>query len=109
MDLEKLLAPAADTATGLPEDDVPIPGKGTVRVRGLSRTEVMQAQTIADALARERRMVALGMVDPPMTEEQAGQWQQAPAGEMEPVTDRIAELSGMRPDASKSGVPAAGD
>ena len=33
VDLEKLLAPRADTATGLPEDDVEVPSVGTVRVR----------------------------------------------------------------------------
>lgn len=110
MDLDKLLAPRADTASGLPEDDVDVPGVGTVRVRGLSRLEVMNAQKIDDPTARETRMLTLGMVDPVMSEAQALQWQTvSAAGEIEPVTDCIAELSGMRPDSSKSGLPGAGD
>lgn len=93
----------------LPEADVDVPGVGTVRVRGLSRSEVMAAQNIPDPAARERRMLALGMVDPQLTEAEAGQWQQAsPAGELEPVTTRIGQLSGVVDDAAKSGLPDAG-
>jgi hypothetical protein len=117
VDLEKLLAPRADTASGMPEDDVPVPGIGTVRVRGLSRVEVMVQRKATDAealdgpraLVIERKMLALGMVDPPMTEAQVGAWQKVGgAGEIEPVLARVQELSGMGDDAPKSGVPGAG-
>jgi hypothetical protein len=106
IDLEKLLAARADTPTGLPEDDVEIPSMGTVRVRGLSRDEVFGTQQIQNTAARERKVLALAMVDPTMSEAQAGKWQMvSPAGEIEPVTDKIHELSGLAEDASKSGVP----
>jgi hypothetical protein len=110
VDLEKLLAARADTPSGLPEDDVEVPSMGTVRVRGLSRDEVFGTQQISSTAARERKVLALAMISPRMTEAQAGKWQLvSPAGEIEPVTDKIHELSGLAEGASKSGVPADGD
>jgi hypothetical protein len=109
VDLEKLLAARADTASGLPEDDVEVPSMGTVRVRGLSRDEVFGTQQISNTAVRERKVLALAMISPAMTEAQAAKWQMvSPAGEIEPVTDKIHELSGLAEDASKSGVPADG-
>lgn len=94
----------------LPEDDVEIPGVGTVRVRGLSRDEVLAAQKASTFAEFERHLVSYGMVDPELTLSEAGQWQMAsPAGEMEPVTEKIRDLSGVGDDASKSGVPGDGD
>jgi hypothetical protein len=91
----------------LPEDDVEVPNVGTVRVRGLSRIEAMHVQAANGTEATERRMLALGLVDPKLTEAEAGKWQDAsPAGELEAVTDRIAELSGMKPEAVKEAVKA---
>jgi hypothetical protein len=87
----------------LPEADVEIPGVGTVRVRGLTRAEVLSAQGRAKgAEAIERVMLSLGMVDPALTEAEAGRWQKAsPAGELDPVTRKIQELSGMLDDSAK--------
>lgn len=86
----------------LPESDVEIPGVGTVRVRGLSRIEAIHVQEAKGTEATERRILALGMVDPALTEAEAGQWQRASAaGEIETVTARIAELSGMAPESPK--------
>jgi hypothetical protein len=105
IDLEKLLAPRADTATGLPEDDVEVPSMGTVRVRGLSREEVFETQKAKETQAHERKILRLGMVDPVMTEGQAALWQKvSPAGEIEPVVDKIRELSGLSEGADKSDV-----
>lgn len=96
MDKEALFRPR------LAEDDVEVPGVGTVRVRALSRLEAMHVQDANSPEASERRILAAGMVDPPLTEAEARRWQEAaPAGELEPVTDRIAELSGMKPGADK--------
>lgn len=93
----RLLAPR------LPEADVEVPGVGTVRVRGLNRAEAMSVQAANGIEATERRILALGMVDPPMTEAEAGQWQKnAPAGEIDPVSTKIAELSGMLPGSAKA-------
>ena len=61
----------------LPEADVDIPGVGTVRVRGLSRVEAMLVQKVDDPETRERRILAYGMVDPPLSEGEAGRWERA--------------------------------
>jgi hypothetical protein len=88
----------------LPEADVDVPGVGTVRVRGLNRAEAIQVQGAKGIEATERKILALGMVDPTMTEAEAGQWQKAsPGNEIDIVTTRIAELSGML-DGSAKGV-----
>jgi hypothetical protein len=95
----------------LPEADVEVPGVGTVRVRGLSRAEVMEVRSgvkdEADAVKRiaaiERKMLALALVDPVLTEAEVGQWQTAStAGEMEPVTDKVQELSGTHEGSDKA-------
>lgn len=104
----------AEDLTALPplqEDDV-IVARGKVRVRGMSRLEVMAMDDLkakgilADAAAGERFMLARVMVAPKMTEAQIQQWQQEPAGgDMETVTAKVAELSGLGKGAEKSGVP----
>lgn len=113
VDKAKLLAPRAATASGMPEADVEVPGMGTVRVRGLSRAEQLLTVKQGDidaagnpditrVAAIERRMIARAMVDPELTEEEAGQWQtRATNGELEPVTEKISELSGMLPGQAK--------
>lgn len=97
----------------LNEADVEIPDVGTVRVRGLSRAEVMLVRKATDtehmdgsrALVLERKMLAAAMVDPVLTESEVGQWQQASAaGELEPVVRKVQELSGMLDDAPKEAV-----
>lgn len=96
MDKELLFKPR------LPEADVEISGVGTVKVRGLSRIEAMHVQAANGPEAVERRILALGVVEPKLTEDDVRQWQKAsPAGELEPVTEKIAELSGMKPGADK--------
>lgn len=85
----------------LPEADVEIEDVGTVRVRGLSRAEVLETNS-GDTATRERRILAVGMVDPPLTEDEAQQWQSSsPASEIGPVVDRIVELSGLKATSSK--------
>lgn len=107
MDKAKLFAPR------LPEADVEVPGLGvTVRVRGLSRVEVLAMRKATDnentldgprVLVLERKMLAAGMVDPELTEAEAGRWQAASAaGELEPVVNKIQELSGLLEDSGKA-------
>lgn len=99
MDKELLFKPR------LPEANVDVPGVGVVRVRGLSRIEALHVQAAKGPEATERRILALGMVDPPLTEAEAGQWQRASAaGEIELVSTRIAQLSGMAPESAKEAV-----
>lgn len=98
----RLLAPRATTPSGMPEADVEVPGMGTVRVRGLSRLEAIHVQSARGTAAIERRMLALAMVDPPMTEAEVGAWQRASeAGEMDPVSNKVNELSKMDSGAAK--------
>ena len=98
-------------ANRLPTDDFEIPGIGTVRVRGLSRGEVYAIRKVSTGDDdMERKTLARAMVDPEMTEDEIGQWQAAsPAGELEPVTLKIHELSGLSEGADKSGVPGVRD
>lgn len=113
VDKAKLLAPRAATPSGMPEGEVEVPGMGTVRVRGLSRAEqlltvkqgdidVAGNPDITRVAAIERRMLAKAMVDPELTEDEVGQWQaRATNGELEPVTEKVSELSGMLPGQAK--------
>lgn len=97
MDKELLFKPR------LPEADVEVPGVGTLRVRGLNRAEAMHVQAANGTEATERRILALGLVDPELTEAEVGRWMKAAtAGELEPVSRRIAELSGMLDGADKA-------
>lgn len=81
----------------LPEEDYELPGLGWLRIRGLSRGEVLAAQRDDPDLAVfERRLLARGVVDPVLTVTDVGRWQEAsPAGEMEPLIKRIEHLSGI--------------
>lgn len=111
MDKDKLLAPRADTPSGMPEDFVDVPGLGTVCVRGLSRFEVLDVRKATDdaqgvdgprALMLERKMVSLAMLDPVLTEAEVGTWQKiAGAAELNVVSLKIQELSGMTDAAPK--------
>lgn len=110
MDKDKLLARRADTASGLPEDTVDIEGVGSVRVRALTRGEVYKVQQLKGRGDAERRILAWGLLDPELTENEVRQWQDnSPAGEMEPVADKIRELSGLNQDADKESYKSAGD
>lgn len=102
-DKKKLFTPR------LPEADVEVPGVGTFRVRALNRAEVMAFQKMAadgaDAASVERRLLSIALVDPKLTEDEVGQWQEASlAGELEPITDKVTELSGLDDGAAKEAV-----
>jgi hypothetical protein len=99
----RLLKRRTDTDSGLPEDVVPVPGMGDVHVRALNRLEAIAVQEVTGGTAAsECRIVALGMVDPLMTEDEVGIWQEVSlAGEIEVVSRKIAELSGMLEGAGK--------
>lgn len=114
MDKASLFEPAPDA-----EDTVPLRGGGEVTVRGLSRDEQLHAVKQDDVTAQgmprfertaiiESRIVAAGMVNPTMTPEEVRRWQKVPgkAADVNAVSIRIQELSGMLEDAPKSGVQA---
>lgn len=94
----------------LSEETVELPGVGTVRVRGLSRREVLEVRKKTDddaidgprALALERHMVAAAMVDPVLTEDDVAAWQEAGgAGELDIIGGVIQRLSGLDNGAPK--------
>lgn len=84
------------------EDVVELDGIGTIRVRGLTRTEVFMVQQCKGTEASERKILSLGVVDPSLTEVEARRWQEnSPAGEIEPVVDKIRKLSKLHDGADK--------
>lgn len=79
----------------LGEEEIEIEGVGVVRIRALTRGEVLRLTPQKMAM-RERMMLTWGMVDPRMTEDEVAAWSKAsPAGELERVTIAIARLSGL--------------
>jgi hypothetical protein len=91
----------------IPEQDVVIPGVGTVRVRALTRDEALSLTGKEMPQKRmERQMLAMALVAPRLTEEEVGQWQrQSGAGELQVVVQTITALSGLTEDATKSDLP----
>lgn len=88
-------------------EDVEVGSLGTVKVRALSRSEVLafRKRKVDDVGEMERVLVAAGMVEPALTEDEVQQWQDASsAGELEPVTRAISRLSGMDEGAAKEAV-----
>lgn len=92
-------------------EDVELLGGAVVRVRGLTRYELLlNGKGTDDVVLIEARNVSTCMVAPPMTVEQAQHWQRsAPAAVLAPVVDAIRRLSGLAQGAQKSGVPADGE
>jgi hypothetical protein len=87
----------------LEEEDVEIPGVGTVRVRALTRSEAMKIRGREMAVdAMERYLLAAAMVQPRLTEEEVRRWQDAaPAGQLEPVCRAVQRLSGLEEAAAR--------
>lgn len=84
------------------EEEVTLPGLGIVRVRGLTRVEALKVQEQPGPRQYDAMTIALGMVNPKFSFDEALQWQEAsPAGEIDPVTDKIAALSGMTKTSAK--------
>lgn len=91
--------------------DVTLPNGKVVKVRGLTRYELLlNGKNTDDVLVIERRNVATCMVEPRMTEKQVEAWQKAksPAA-LGLVTKAIRDLSGLGEGAGKSDVPGDGD
>jgi len=89
----------------LEEDDVEIPGVGTIRVRALNRAESVSVSKLTDLGERDAHIIAIGMVDPRMSVSEVKRWGEAASGgELESVSKRIAQLSGMLPGAAKEAV-----
>lgn len=88
-----LLTPRAEARA---EDTIELEA-GTIRVRALTRTDVLKASEITDPVRQEQMILARAMVDPPMTEADVKQWQEVgSAGDLGLVVDKVRELSGFR-------------
>jgi hypothetical protein len=94
----------------LGEKTIEIPGVGEVTVRGLSRGEVLLLQkTSNNPTQLEQKIIAVGMVEPKLSEKDVATWQKAAtSGEIDRVVDVINELSGLGQGATKSDVPGDG-
>lgn len=87
-----------------------LPDGSTVDVRALTRDEVLASQDYHTLADQDSFIIAAGMTDPKLTVEEVMQWAaSASAGDLTAVSDAIAELSGLKQGAGKSGVPASGD
>ena len=89
----------------LDSDTIEIDGVGIIEVRALNRHEAHQVQSANDTATSERLILRFGVVEPALTESEIVAWMAAsPAGEIERVSNRIAELSGIGEGAGKSKV-----
>lgn len=86
------------------EEEVEVPGVGTVRVRALTRGQALELQgKEMPVVEMERRLIALAMVEPKLTEDEVGEWQDnTTAGELQGVMEAIVRLSGMEAHAGKA-------
>ncbi|WP_433117097.1 hypothetical protein [Micromonospora sp. CA-246542] len=102
-------ASPADLAINEVEDsaeDVILPNGKKVRVRGLTRYElVLAGKGTEDNELIERRNLAMALVQPKMTEAQVEAFQRAAKGPtLKAITDKVRELSGLNEGAGKSDV-----
>lgn len=103
---DDLITPVDDNTA-----DVELPGGRRVKVRGLTRYELLlNAKGADDAALIERRNLATCMVEPKMTLAQVEKWQKSSTPDViGKVTNAIRELSGLAEGASKSDVRRDGD
>jgi hypothetical protein len=108
MDKKALLTNRVELNTGT----VDIEGVGTVTVRGLTRFELalMVKKHPDDNLKQERFILATGLVDPALTEDEVEVWQKAATlGEIGAVSKKINELSGVGEMSAKEAYKSAPD
>jgi hypothetical protein len=93
----------------LATDVVPIPAAGgAVRVRALTRDEALSLPD--NEREKEAHVLALGIVEPALSVSEVKEWlRTSPAGELQAVSVRIAQLSGMLPDSAKETYKSDGD
>jgi hypothetical protein len=108
-------ASADDLTAGNLDDgaeDVDLPSGKTVRLRGLSRHELMfNGKGTDDARVMEVRNVVSCLVEPKLTVAQVEQWQKRSlaGGDFKVLSEKIRDLSGLAEGAAKSDPGAAGE
>jgi hypothetical protein len=93
-------------------EDVTLPSGKVVRVRGLSRYELMlNGKGTDDSMAIERRNVRTCLVEPKLSDAQVATWQKqsSAGGDFRVLSERIRDLSGLGEGAQKSDVDGDGD
>lgn len=81
-----------------------LPDGSTVAIRALTRDEVLTAQELGSLAERDNFIIAAGMTDPELSVDDVAAWAaEGDAGDLTAVTDAIAELSGLKQGAGKSG------
>jgi hypothetical protein len=82
-----------------------LPDGSQVGVRALTRDEILASQELDSLAEKDNFIVATGLTDPKMSIEDVAAWAASgDAGDLVAVSDRIAELSGLKQGADKSGV-----
>lgn len=85
-----------------PEAMVELDGIGQLKIKALSRAEVMGLGELSIE-EREIKMISLCLVEPTLTEDEVRAWREAAlASDIEPLTDAIAELSGLTAKKAKN-------
>lgn len=94
-----ILSKEAFLKTGLPEETVSVDGLGTVRVRSLSRAEFMEVRD-RDRAGWEIGLVAFGLIDPALTEEEVRAWRETITPRVfDDLAGEVLRVSGLRPTA----------
>lgn len=82
-----------------------LPDGSEVAVRALTRDQVARVNDITDTVERDNLIISMGMTDPKLSVEDVAAWgAEGNAGDLVAVSDRIAELSGLKKGADKSSV-----
>lgn len=105
MDKSKLIGKREDPkAIEVPVED------GAVKVRPLTREQILVLRSIGGDPAKfEQKLLAYAMVDPVLTEAEVKEWQKhSPPMEIEAVTDKVMEISGLKEAAEKAAYKSAG-
>lgn len=87
-------------------EDFDWPGVGTVRIRPLTRAEAVEVQgKDIPMIELEKLFLSKALVEPKMTEADVSQFlNQVAAGTVQPLVERIAEISGMKAERPKEAV-----
>lgn len=87
-----------------------LPDGSEVEVRALTRDEVLDANGYKTDAERDNFIVHTGLTNPKLSLEDVAAWAaNSDAGDLVAVSERIAELSGLKKGADKSGVPGVRD
>lgn len=93
---ELILSKETLLKSGLPEETITVDGLGTVRVRSLSRAEFLRIRQ-ADGEGWEIGIVACGLVEPALSEEEVRDWHGRVAPRIfDDLAAEILRVSGLR-------------